>query len=801
MKRLATLLCLTALACLPAFAQTNIEAIEYFFDSDPGLGNGTSIAITPGPVQDINIDISTSGLTVGFHVLGIRAKHQSGSWGITDLRTVYVASQSVASTATLDAMEYYFDTDPGPGNGTNITLPTAFPSQVDFLPTLATSLLAPGFHVLHVRARDSDGNWGIPDARPFYIVPGGVNTQADVVQFEYFFDTEPGFGAGTPLTVTAGAQVDLPALINIAALSYGFHTISIRAKDDADQWGFAETRTFYVDEFRQISVMEYFIDTDPGEGSATSIAVTPGGAVDVNVSIPTAALTGGSHTLGVRAANTDGSWGNTTTSTFNIQESQTITFGSLAAATYGDPPITLTGTTSSGLTLTYVSSDPLVATVSGSTVTIVGAGTTTITASQAGDVNYGAATDIPQVLVVNKANQSITFGTLTTKTFGDPSFTLGATSSSALGIIYSSSNTAVATISGNAVTIVGAGTTNITASQPGNGNYNAATNVVQSLLVLPASNPPSIAGSGAAFFVTDPVVINNALTVTDADGVLASATVSITTGLQSVEDQLLFTSQNGITGTYNASTGVLTLSGSASVADYQTALRSTQYDNTAASPNTADRSISFRVSDGATNSNVVTTTVVLNKPPVIEAPAKETEAGGNVVFLVDNIFSDPDDNLDLSTLTVTSAQGASITISGGIITINYSSIRDYSGTDQITFSVCDVGGKCQTEVVPVDVGSEIEIFNGISPNGDGMNDYFRIRFLPPQSRVMIFNRWGDIVYDQAEYDGTDPSKRFEGNSTSGTALTIGTYFYKIVLPDNPLNTGKSEYTGYLHINR
>jgi gliding motility-associated-like protein len=781
-------------ACLHAFAQTNIDAMEYFFDNDPGVGNATPIAISTGPVQDVDLSINTSGLTVGFHTLVIRAKHQSGDWGVQDSRVVYVASESVATTAIVAAMEYYIDIDPGPGNGTDI--PVTASSSLDIFPTIPTASLAPGFHVLHIRARDNDGNWGIPDARPFYIVAGNVVAQDNLTQLEFFFDTEPGYGAGTPLAITSGTQIDIPALISSASLSNGFHTLSIRAKDENNQWGFAETRTFYVDEFSQVSSIEYYIDTDPGEGSATAVSVTAGGEIDVDITIPTGSLSGGSHTLGFRAARTDGSWGNTTTSSFTVQEGQTITFTALTPATYGDPPFTLGATSSSGLSLTYASSDPLVATISGSTVTIVGAGTTTITASQTGDGTYTPAPDVTQTLTVNKATQTISFAALVPKTMGDPSFTLNATSSSTLNISYSSSNTAVATISGNAVNIVGAGSTNITASQSGNGNYLGATDVVQPLVVLPASNPPSIsAQTGTAFFVNTPVAIHSTITIADLDDELTSATVSITSGFQSAEDQLLFTPFNLLTGTFDATTGVLTISGPGSVPEYQGALRSVQYRNTSTTPGTGDRTISFRVSDGSTNSNVVTATITINKPPAIEAPERETQAGGNIVFLVNEILSDPDNNLDLSTLRVISLQGADITIEGNIITVNYSSRPDYYGADELTVTICDLGGKCQTQVVTVDIGAVVDVFNGISVNGDDMNDYMRIRFLPALSRVVIFNRWGDIIYDNPDYDTNDPSKRFQGISDDGKELTTGTYYYKITLPDG------QQYKGYLHLKR
>lgn len=81
--------------------------------------------------------------------------------------------------------------------------------------------------------------------------------------------------------------------------------------------------------------------------------------------------------------------------------SQTITFATLPVKEVSDNPFTLTATASSGLDLSYASSNTSVATVNtNGEVTITGIGSTTITASQAGDANYLAATDVEQTLTV-----------------------------------------------------------------------------------------------------------------------------------------------------------------------------------------------------------------------------------------------------------------------------------------------------------------------------------------------------------------------------------------------------------------
>ena len=73
---------------------------------------------------------------------------------------------------------------------------------------------------------------------------------------------------------------------------------------------------------------------------------------------------------------------------FKIKKEQTITFNPIPTKTYGDSDFDLIVTTSSGLPLSFTSSNTNVATVSGPTVTIVGAGTTTITVSQSGNDYY-----------------------------------------------------------------------------------------------------------------------------------------------------------------------------------------------------------------------------------------------------------------------------------------------------------------------------------------------------------------------------------------------------------------------------
>src|SRR5882724_1288016 len=162
---------------------------------------------------------------------------------------------------------------------------------------------------------------------------------------------------------------------------------------------------------------------------------------------------------------------------------QTITFGALSGKIFGDADFAVSATSSSGLAVNFAASGNC--TVAGSTVHLTGAGSCTITASQEGDSNYNSATDAPQSFTITKASQTITFGALAGKNFGDADFTVSATASSSLPVSFAASGNC--SIAGLTVHIVGAGSCTITASQEGDSNYNSATDVPQSFTIAKGS--------------------------------------------------------------------------------------------------------------------------------------------------------------------------------------------------------------------------------------------------------------------------------------------------------------------------
>ena len=158
---------------------------------------------------------------------------------------------------------------------------------------------------------------------------------------------------------------------------------------------------------------------------------------------------------------------------------QTITFGALAGKTFGNPDFSVSATASSALAVTFGATGNC--SVSGATVHLTGAGTCTITASQAGDANFNPAADVPQIFSIAKAGQTITFGALANKIFGNPDFSVSGTASSGLGLSFGASG--VCSVTGSTVHLTGVGSCTITASQVGDANFNAAASVPQSFVV------------------------------------------------------------------------------------------------------------------------------------------------------------------------------------------------------------------------------------------------------------------------------------------------------------------------------
>ena len=225
---------------------------EYFFDNDPGVGSGNSIAITQGDSVTKTIQVSTAGLSIGYHKILFRVKNVEGLWSIGLDNWIYVIdTTSISQSISLPQLvvgEYFFDTDPGVGNANTITFTQG--DSITKALQIATSGLSAGFHNLLIRVKNEDGLWSIALDNSIHIIDTSSlyidKTPSQLISAEYFIDNDPGPGNGSPLTITAGDSITWTGDINTDTLSSGLYKLSIRSKNLEGLWSIAMTDTFRI---------------------------------------------------------------------------------------------------------------------------------------------------------------------------------------------------------------------------------------------------------------------------------------------------------------------------------------------------------------------------------------------------------------------------------------------------------------------------------------------------------------------------------------------------------------------------
>ncbi|CAN0112144.1 unnamed protein product, partial [Chrysoparadoxa australica] len=109
---------------------------------------------------------------------------------------------------------------------------------------LSTDTLSTGFHVLYLRAKEEGGTWGLSESRLIYVDNVGSVIKS-IIELEYFFDSDPGYGNATSIPITPSAT-NLVQNIALAAtaLPEGLHIVGVRAKDEENQWSVYESAQF-----------------------------------------------------------------------------------------------------------------------------------------------------------------------------------------------------------------------------------------------------------------------------------------------------------------------------------------------------------------------------------------------------------------------------------------------------------------------------------------------------------------------------------------------------------------------------
>lgn len=302
---------------LGGFAQKIIYG-EYFFDTDPGIGNGTAISISsPADSVQINFTASVSSLNAGLHNLYLRMLNDSGVWSICENRLFQVTVPQVS--ASLTAAECFIDSDPGQGLATPLSIGIAADS-IEFSAAISLTAVSNGLHNLYIRTKNTGNVWSISENRLFFVYKAPVSNQ--LVSAEYFFDTDPGVGAGIALsTGTPADSVEFISNLPVASLSLGLHNLYIRTKNSSGVWSISDNRLVYVYKGANSAIVasEYFFNTDPGVGNGIGSALPiPADSVEYTTTASVLSLLSGSNIIYERTKNADGIWSISEGRSFNI---------------------------------------------------------------------------------------------------------------------------------------------------------------------------------------------------------------------------------------------------------------------------------------------------------------------------------------------------------------------------------------------------------------------------------------------------------------------------------------------------
>ena len=373
----------------------------------------------------------------------------------------------------------------------------------------------------------------------------------------------------------------------------------------------------------------------------------------------------------------------------------------------------------------------------------------------------------------------------------------------------------------------------------------------RNIIIIPIIEAPVVTttsgGASASLTYTEgdgEVTILSGLAATDPDDInLESATLIISSNYIEGEDILVYTDQNGISGNFNSTTGILLLQGSSSLANYLTSIQAISYQNTSENPSDLPRTVLLAVSDGDTTSRDFTITI--NVIPVNDAPQVDgvaspmvyKESSGSVVIESEMITLDVDnDQLQSATITITDnyVMGEDIlvftdqlgitavfddvsgvlTLSGGasvadyqtaLRNVTYENPRDRASPDVriVEFIVNDGDLPSIAFLKEVEIEEVIDpviVYQVVTPDGDNMNDTWVIEGIEqyPNNTVSLFNRYNSIVYKQESYSN-EGGNNWSGQSNEGFnkgELPDGTYFYRI-----DLGNGTAVLDGFIVLKR
>ncbi|MDA3930311.1 MAG: S8 family serine peptidase [Prolixibacteraceae bacterium] len=234
---------------------TPLSKIEYYYDVDPGYDKGHPIPIESSVDLSREFEINYKDLTEGYHKLYVRAKDVYGNWGTVASKYFYAIRTDEVPYFT--KMEYFFDENPGFGNGNPIPIRKSPSESIENF-SLDFNGLEEGYHTLYIRGKDNKGHWGLLSKNPFYrYIP---SESERITEVECYVDNDPGVGEAIEENVSPTLDLIHNIFIGEEYLTKGNHTIGVRVKNGYSMW--SETK-----------VSEYTINAAPVADAGEDIII------------------------------------------------------------------------------------------------------------------------------------------------------------------------------------------------------------------------------------------------------------------------------------------------------------------------------------------------------------------------------------------------------------------------------------------------------------------------------------------------------------------------------------------------
>ena len=503
-------------------------------------------------------DAATGTLVIAPRAITVTADAQTKTYGDDDPALTYTVTGDLVGE---DAFDAALTREAGENVGTYAITQGTLSLSDNYAITFSGTDLEITKRPVTVTADPKDKTYGDSDPELTYAVTGGTVVNGD--EFSGALSRTAGEDVATYLIgagdLTLGANYDLtvvPADFTITA-----RAIAVAATNTGKVFGEGDPALDYTITDGSLA----FDDAFTG-----SLVRETGEDVDTYAILRGDLALGGNYALSFVPG------------TFTITPAEaTITLSGLTQVYTGTPRVVTATTTPTGLGTVVIAYD-------GTTAAPTDAGSYAIMA-WLDNPNYTAEI-VYETLTITPATQTIDFAGLTGKTFGDEPFTVQATASSGLSVSFAADGDCA--IDGAEVTITGAGSCTITASQAGNGNYQAAEPVAHSFGIAKAEATLQVSGLGHTYDGTA-----KGATVTTEPANLDGVTVTYTDG----DDNAVAAPLNA--GTY---TVVVTLDN----ADYEAAPVETELVidpravTVTAAPQTktygaADPSLTYAVTDGS----------------------------------------------------------------------------------------------------------------------------------------------------------------------------------------------------------